>query len=101
MLQMKGATQVTKKKIIKSKPFVVVPPDVHDRYLSKQEVLAVVGVSYPALWSWMRDGHFPQARVLGTGEGLRTKIGWLKSEIDDWIASRPQRVSRCAKRSAP
>jgi predicted DNA-binding transcriptional regulator AlpA len=72
-----------KRKAIQNRLLTVVPPDVHDRYLSKQEVLAVVGVSYPTIWSWARDGHFSQARVLGTGQGLRTKIGWLKSEIDD------------------
>jgi prophage regulatory protein len=88
-----------KKKIQKSKPLAVVPPDVADRYLSKQEVLAVVGVSYPSLWSWMRDGHFPQARVLGTGAGLRTKIGWLKSEVDAWVASRPARISKSRVKS--
>src|SRR5262245_42978768 len=28
--------------------------------LSKREVLAIANVSYPTLWSWMRQGKFPR-----------------------------------------
>jgi predicted DNA-binding transcriptional regulator AlpA len=61
------------------------------RLMSKPEVLAIVGVSYPTLWEWMRKGRFPRARVLG---GFPTKDGksaWLSSEIDEWLAGLPVR----------
>jgi predicted DNA-binding transcriptional regulator AlpA len=53
------------------------------RLLSRPEVLAVVNVSYPALWKWMRDGKFPRARVVGT------KRMWLSTEVAAWLTSLP------------
>ena len=50
------------------------------RLLSKREMLAIVGVSYPALWSMMRAGTFPRSRVAGG------KSVWLSSEIEDWLS---------------
>jgi predicted DNA-binding transcriptional regulator AlpA len=59
------------------------PPPKHARLLSREEVLARVGVSYPTLWTWMRAGNFPRARAMGG------RIGWLESEIEEWIVTRP------------
>jgi hypothetical protein len=39
------------------------PAPLGARLLSKREVLAIVSVSYPALWSMMRAGTFPRSRV--------------------------------------
>src|SRR6478672_6963776 len=33
--------------------------------LSKRQVLAIVGVSYPTIWAWMRQGTFPRSRAVG------------------------------------
>jgi predicted DNA-binding transcriptional regulator AlpA len=55
------------------------------RLISKGEVLDRVGVTYPTIWAWMRGGKFPRSRDLGG------KIGWIESEIDDWIANLPVR----------
>jgi predicted DNA-binding transcriptional regulator AlpA len=55
------------------------------RLLSKPEVLEKIGVSYPCLWSWMRQGKFPRSRE------LHGKIAWLESEVDSWIANLPVR----------
>jgi hypothetical protein len=33
------------------------PPDV--RLLSKAKILAITGVTFPTIWSWMRQGKFP------------------------------------------
>src|SRR5215471_2139685 len=49
------------------------------RLLSKAEVLAVVNVTYPALWKWMRDGKFPRARIVGN------KSMWLSTEVAAWL----------------
>ena len=55
------------------------------RIVSKPEVLDRVGVTYPTLWAWMREGKFPRSRALGG------KSCWLESEIEEWITSRPVR----------
>jgi len=59
-------------------------------FYSREQVLELVPVSYGSIWHWMRTGIFPKARVIGPG-GRRAKIGWLKAEVDDWIANRPER----------
>jgi len=55
------------------------------RLMSKREVLAIANVSYPTLWSWMRQGTFPRSRVLG-GKSM-----WRSDEIDGWLAALPVR----------
>jgi predicted DNA-binding transcriptional regulator AlpA len=56
-----------------------------DRLISKLQVLDRVGVSYPTLWQWMRQGKFPRSRELGG------KSCWIEREINEWIAGRPLR----------
>jgi predicted DNA-binding transcriptional regulator AlpA len=58
--------------------------DAGDRLLSRPEVLDIIGVSYPTLWLWMRQGRFPRSRSLGG------KVAWLKSEIAAWMHSLPR-----------
>jgi predicted DNA-binding transcriptional regulator AlpA len=53
--------------------------------LSKREVLAIANVSYPTLWSWMRQGKFPRSRIVG-GKSM-----WLSTEIEAWLAALPVR----------
>ena len=53
--------------------------------LPKRQVLAIINVSYPTLWSWMRQGKFPRARAVG-GRSM-----WLSSEIEAWLAALPVR----------
>ena len=55
------------------------------RLVFKPEVLDRVGVTFPALWQWMREGKFPVSREVGG------KVAWLETEIDEWIMSRPLR----------
>jgi predicted DNA-binding transcriptional regulator AlpA len=61
------------------------PAPLGARLLSKREVLAIVGVSYPTVWAMMRAGTFPRARVVG-GKSM-----WLSSEIEAWLAALPVR----------
>jgi predicted DNA-binding transcriptional regulator AlpA len=62
------------------------------KFLSKQEVLAIIGVSSALLSEWIRDGHFPAARELGAKPGgNRTKIGWIDAEVYEWMRNTPQR----------
>jgi predicted DNA-binding transcriptional regulator AlpA len=53
--------------------------------LSKRQVLAIIHVSYPTLWSWMRQGKFPRSRVVG-GKSM-----WLSTDIEAWLATLPVR----------
>ena len=55
------------------------------RFISKQEVIARVSVSYPTIWQWMRDGKFPRSRELGG------RVVWLESEVEEWMANVPLR----------
>jgi predicted DNA-binding transcriptional regulator AlpA len=55
------------------------------RLLSKPEVLAVSGCSFPTLWEMMRRGDFPRSRILG-GRSM-----WLSTDIDKWLAKLPVR----------
>ena len=62
-----------------------------NRLLSKKAVLEIVGVSAPTLWQWQRQGLFPRSVKLQPDAGF-SKIAFLASEVEDWIASRPRVV---------
>jgi prophage regulatory protein len=66
------------------------------RFIFRAEVLNRVGVSYTALWFWIRDGRFPAPRELGGGH-QRAKLAWLESEVDEWMESRPKRLPKGSK----
>jgi prophage regulatory protein len=53
------------------------------KFLRKQDLRAKVPVSYPTIWRWEKAGKFPARRRLGPNI-----VGWLESEVDEWIASR-------------
>jgi predicted DNA-binding transcriptional regulator AlpA len=55
------------------------------RFIYKAELLDRVGMSYPQIWAWMRDGRFPMSR------SVAGKVAWIEREIDDWMMSRPHR----------
>jgi predicted DNA-binding transcriptional regulator AlpA len=69
------------------------------RLLTKGEVLALIGVSYPALWGWIRDGKFPAGRSIGFGK--RSHVAWVESEVAEWIANRPLRLPKGHKGYRP
>ena len=56
------------------------------RLISKVEVMDRVGLTFPTIWQWMREGRFPLSREVAGGKAL-----WLESEINEWILSRPVR----------
>jgi predicted DNA-binding transcriptional regulator AlpA len=55
------------------------------RLLTKPEILAIAGVTFPTIWAWMRDGKFPRSRIVG-GRSM-----WRSDEIDRWFADLPVR----------
>ena len=53
---------VRRKPKSKTKSLLPVPadvPGVPPRFLTRKEVLALIGVSYSTLWEWIRNGEFP------------------------------------------
>jgi prophage regulatory protein len=60
------------------------------KLLRKSEVLEMVGVSYPTIWRWVRDGKFPAPREIG-GKDVRA-VRWVQSEIEAWMEALPTRV---------
>jgi predicted DNA-binding transcriptional regulator AlpA len=66
-------------------------PDLPFRLLSKKEVRAILGISEPTLWDWVRKGHLAPARVIGPNNSHRAKQGWLSTDIYNHIAKAPTR----------
>ena len=62
-----------------------------DRILRLPEVLARTGLARTTLWRMERRGEFPARRQI-TGN----TVGWLESEVSEWIESRP--VAPCMAR---
>ena len=66
--------------------------------LDKSAVMEKVGVSsWITIRSWIISNGFPPPRQLGPGNG-RSLVGWLSNEVDAWLANRPQRLPKGAKR---
>jgi len=58
-----------------------------ERILRLPVVLNITGLSTSTLRRLERAGRFPQRRQLGVGS-----VGWVASEVDRWIRSRPATV---------
>jgi len=54
-------------------------------YLDKNEVLAIVGCSYPSLWKWQRAGKFPVAKI------MLGKSKWEAATVAAWLDGLPTR----------
>lgn len=55
------------------------------RILRADEVEHRTGLSRTSIWRLERRGEFPSRRKLGPNA-----VGWLKEEVEDWVASRPR-----------
>ena len=55
-----------------------------ERMLHRKEVMNMVHLSYPTLLSLEAQGRFPKRRQI-----TDKRVGWVLSEITDWIRSRP------------
>jgi predicted DNA-binding transcriptional regulator AlpA len=64
-----------------------------DRLLTKEQVCALTGRSFPTVWAWMKRGEFPRARVLAGRSSV-----WLQSEIVEWMRQLPLRNYRADER---
>lgn len=54
------------------------------RILRRQDVVEKVKIKPSTIDLMERDGQFPKRIGLGRGRA----VGWLESEVEDWIAAR-------------
>lgn len=57
--------------------------------LKRTQVQARTGISRSGIYQKMADGEFPKSISLGP-----RAVGWLESNIDDWIQSRIELSSK-------
>ena len=57
--------------------------NMQERILDKRDVSEVTGVSTVTLWRMEKAGQFPRRRQITPG-----RVGWLQSEVLQWIESR-------------
>ena len=57
-----------------------------ERILRRPEVEARTGLSRSTRWRLEADGLFPHRRQISINS-----VGWLESELQEWIAARPRR----------
>ena len=57
------------------------------KILRVPEVLARLGIGRSTLYEWQSRGAFPPSIPLG-----ERSIGWLESEVDEWIEARARRA---------
>jgi predicted DNA-binding transcriptional regulator AlpA len=62
--------------------------------MTKAQVLERLQCSHVTLWDWVRKGKFPAPIVVGPDGGPRSKLYWIKSEVDDHIINSPRRLPR-------
>jgi predicted DNA-binding transcriptional regulator AlpA len=60
------------------------------RLYNRHELLAVVPLTYPAIWLQMQQGKFPLPVELD--DKPRSRVAWIADEVDAWIRSRPRRT---------
>jgi prophage regulatory protein len=60
-----------------------------DNYLRYRQVIQLINVSYATIWSWVKQGRFPQPIQLQPGR-LNSPVVWKETEIQVWLDSRPR-----------
>ena len=61
------------------------------RIIRKPELTDRIGVSGVTIWRWERAGKFPKRLQLGGH-----CVGWLESEVVEWIENRPRLAGEVA-----
>ena len=64
--------------------------DRSDILLTRRQVEALCRLSTSSIYSFMRDGLFPEPIRVG-----RRAVRWYASEIDAWLSSRPRATGDC------
>ena len=58
------------------------------RILKTNEVMKTIGLSKVTIWRMEKAGAFPKRINISS-----RRVGWLESEIEEWIESRPKGIS--------
>jgi len=64
--------------------------------LRRPQVQQRTGLSRSTLYQYIKDGEFPQSIALGP-----RSVGWLESDISDWIAKRVKISRSSPNRTVP
>ena len=65
-----------------------------DRYMRTPELTHKTGLSLSTRWRLEQDCTFPRRRSLGP-----SAIGWLESEVDEWLQSREPALGKSGQDS--
>ena len=57
------------------------------RILKTNEVVKIIGLSKVTIWRMERSGTFPKRINLSD-----RRVGWIESEILEWLESRPKGI---------
>jgi prophage regulatory protein len=74
----------------------VAAPLQDDRLLKVDDVIARLGVSRSTIWRLTQSGNFPRPVAISPG-----RKGWLKSQVDAWIANRLRAERETVSRRGP
>jgi len=55
----------------------------HERIILEAERKRMTGISRTTAWRMEKNGQYPKRRKVSDG-----LVGWLESELDEWIANR-------------
>ncbi|MGX9352816.1 helix-turn-helix transcriptional regulator [Shimia sp. W99] len=55
------------------------------KVLRLPQVIEMTGVARSTIYLWIKQGNFPRPLKLST-----RRVGWLASDIEEWIHSRPE-----------
>ena len=66
--------------------------DSNERALRLRQVTQLTGLGRSMIYQMQAEGRFPQRIKLG-----QRAVGWLESEVRDWLATRVE-TSRCNQR---
>jgi predicted DNA-binding transcriptional regulator AlpA len=65
--------------------------NVPTKLLSRHDVIAITGYTYPTIWKMMTEGRFPRSRIAGHSTRHSSKSVWLSSEVEQWMRQLPRR----------
>ena len=68
------------------------PPQL-DAPLRGKQVAQIIGRDLSTIWAWIKRGDFPLPIVLNPGQRWEI-VGWRRSDIQQWIDTRPQRLAK-------
>jgi prophage regulatory protein len=68
-----------------------------EQFLRWKAVSLKTGLSRPTIWRAVREGRFPKPVQLTSPSA----VGWLASEVDNWIASRVAQRDQHQPRRSP